>query len=313
MRPPLTRLLESLRSNDASTADAIFPASRRAELFSAIIAIDATTVAATARRSFDEPRRSRRRPTLGLRTLSAAALIACALAAAGVWLASSPQQAAPTTTVGHHGGGVIKTLPVSFRTTESGSIVATVTDPFAAQTALNAAFKSAGLNIVVTLVPVSPGLVGTVTSISTANEPGGGIQTLGQGPCVTGGGGCPIGITVPRDFVGQGQITLGRPAWPGEAYVGVTSAFAPGETLHCSPILNEQVATVLPQIAAANITPKWWSGAGPFTGSDTQSPNDYYIVDATPVSPGVVSFRTQATPLTATQLAAFNAQYSQGC
>jgi hypothetical protein len=213
-------------------------------------------------------------------------------------------------------------MAVSFRYPErgpdSGYIIATVTDPFAAQSSLNAAFKAAGLNIVVTLVPASPSIVGTVTSMSgPASGPQ--IQTLEGDSCVTGGGGvggCPIGLKIPRDFTGQATITLGRPAQSGEDYVSTTSAFAPGESLHCSGLLNEQVTAALPQIKADNITAYW--GNDPFpaaNGNDTQTPPSgvEYITDANPVSAGVVWFRTQPQPLSAADVQQYAQQYNQGC
>ena len=66
-------------------------------------------------------------------------------------------------------------------------------------------------------MPVSPSLVGTVVYISD-NGGASAIQPLQGGPCVTGGGGCSIGVKIPATFTGQGYITLGRPAKPGETY-----------------------------------------------------------------------------------------------
>jgi hypothetical protein len=252
--------------------------------------------------------------------------VAAAGAVAAAVVLASPVGSPPTTAnARHHHGSVATTEPVSFRTTESGNIVATVTDPFAAQSALNASFQAAGLNIVVTLEPVSPSLVGTVDSFSEpTNEPDGGIQPLGHGPCVTGGGGCSIGITVPRDFTGHGTITLGRPAKPGEAYVGTTSAFAPGEVLHCSGLINEQVAQALTTIQRDNITAYWGvpphdappeigATSGPQVPDMTPPPADDYIIDATPVAAGTVWFRASATPLPATDVQQEQPADSQDC
>jgi hypothetical protein len=258
-------------------------------------------------------------PARWLPRTAAVALVACALAAGigvAVFNASSP-----TTSRSHRSSPVIKATVVSFRYPkrgpDSGYIIATVADPFAAQSSLNAAFKAAGLNIVVTLVPASPSIVGTVTSMSEPSD-GPQIQTLVGGSCVTGGGGvggCPIGLKIPRDFTGAATITLGRPAASGEDYVSTTSAFAPGESLHCSGLLNEQVTTALPQIKADNITAYWGNDPFPANGNDTQTPpsGDEYITDANPVAAGVVWFRTQPQPLTAAEVQQYAQQYNQGC
>jgi hypothetical protein len=215
---------------------------------------------------------------------------------------------------------LVKTMPVAFRTTEGGDIVATVTDPFAAQSALNAAFTAAGLDITVTLVPVSPSLVGTVIATSGGSVPGGPpntpgieIQTIQRGTCIIPANGCPIGVVVPRNYTGAGYITLGRPAQPGETYESANSAFAPGESLHCSNVLNEQVATAVAQIQANSITAEWWHNSAPTNTFTNQTPpaGSDYIVGAVPISPGVVLFQTRSTALSASDIA--NDQYNHGC
>jgi hypothetical protein len=247
----------------------------------------------------------------------AAVLGAAALAAGGLALFAF----APSARHAQSGRSTIHAAPVSFRYPtrgpDSGDIVATVTDPFAAQSALNAAFQAAGLDIVVTLVPASPSAVGTVVEISEpANAPQ--IATLTGGSCVTGGGGvggCPIGVTIPRDFTGQGSITLGRPAKPGERYVSTNDAFAPGELLHCSGLLNAPVSQAQPTLAADGITAYWGSfpTAGQGSGDQTPPAGSEYVVDADPVSAGTVWLRTSAQPLSGAPLQLAQQQYDQGC
>ena len=203
---------------------------------------------------------------------------------------------------------------------DAGYIIATVTDPFAAQSSLDAAFKAAGLNITVTLEPASPSLVGTVLSQSGPSS-GPQIEALdGGGTCVPGSGGsgnganCPIGVKIPRDFTGQGSIELGRPAQPGEAYVATTSAFGPGEALHCTGLLNDEVSQALPTIQSMGITAYWGSNPSPLT-QDTQTPpsGTDYIVGANAVAAGSVWFQTSATPLSAAEMQSAQQSYDQGC
>jgi hypothetical protein len=83
--------------------------------------------------------------------------------------------------------------------------------------------------------------------------------------------------------------------------------------LYCSNLLNEQVATAIPQIQADDITAEWWHNSDPTNAFTNQTPplgNDY-IVGAVPVSLGTVLFQTRPTPLSAADIA--NYEYNQGC
>jgi len=182
---------------------------------------------------------------------------------------------------------------VSFRTGADGDIVATVTDPFVAESKLKAAFAEHGLDITVNLLPVSPSLVGTVVFISDSGGASA-IQPLQGGSCVTGGGACSIGLKIPATFTGSGDITLGRPAKPGETYESTASAFAPGEVLHCSGLRGALVATALPILQADKLTLQWREES---TGAhDATAPINNYIVDADPIAVGTVMITTQPTP-----------------
>jgi hypothetical protein len=348
MTPQLLRVRATLRHADAARVGEIFPPARRAAMLDAILAGEAAAPAS----GWAERRRGRRLPVRRAAVPAFAVLLACVLAAVVVVVVtSSARHAKPS-------GGVIHTSPVSFRYPargpDSGYIIATVTDPFAAQSSLDAAFRAAGLDIAVTLVPASPSAVGTVVEIS---EPSSGpqIATLTGGSCVTGGGGpgnCPVGLKIPRDFSGSGSITLGRPTRPGETYESTNSAFAPGESLHCSGLIGATVATALPQLAATGITAQWQQqepaaaqpGTQPVpttttptaTGAESTArraaarhaaairgstfvtetsppPAGYHIVDGIPISPGVVMLQTQPDPLSATQLAQESQMYAAGC
>jgi hypothetical protein len=272
-------------------------------------------------------RRQPRRPGLSRRILVPAGTAALAVAAGIVVYGAI----ATTPTHEHSSSPVIHAVPVSFRFPKSGPdsgyIVATVTNPFAAQSSLNAAFQAAHLNITVILEPASPSVVGTVLGTSTStSSTGPQIQAVGsRGACVTGGGGpCNLEIKIPRDYSGQGTIELGRPAKPGEAYVATTSSFAPGEALHCSGLLNEQVAQALPTIEADNITAYWGvpgndppptlgATSGPQVPDTTPPPGNYHIVSADPIAAGIVWFRAAPDPLSATDMQQAQQSYNQGC
>lgn len=196
--------------------------------------------------------------------------------------------------------------------------------------------------------------MGTVVEISEPSR-GPQIETLTGGSCVTGGGGpgnCPIGLKIPRKFTGSGAITLGRPAKPGEAYESTNSAFAPGESLHCSGLIGETVAAATPTLTARDITVRWQpqtsvaapqpatapvatstatattstttmdtsttsttstSSAAGAQGETSPPQRSYHIVDGDPIKPGVVILQTQADPLTPAQLAQDAHMYGAGC
>jgi hypothetical protein len=300
----LVELVRGLRPEDAGRVDELFPPAQRIELFKEIVNSDRSITAEPGRRRLTPSRHTRwwpsmirrvRRPVLisSLGAIAAVAVVAWLIASSAV----RPQAAAAA---------------VAFRTGADGDIVATVTDPFAAQSRLKAAFAEHGLDITVNLLPVSPSLVGTVVFISD-NGGASAIQPLQGGPCVTGGGGCTIGLKIPATFTGQGDITLGRPAKPGETYESTASAFGPGEVLHCSGLLGARVTAALPILQADKLTVQWREKA---TGAiDATAPTSNYIRGADPIAPDTVMIWTQPTPLQGrTSLpAAFKSALDQGC
>jgi hypothetical protein len=308
----ILELVRDLRPADAGRVDEIFPQGRRRELFEQIVSSERPISAAPVRRrpapswrtrSGSSTIRGARRPAL-IWTLGAASLGAVVAALLITGSAVRPQTAAGA---------------VAFRTATDGDIVATVTDPFAAESRLKAAFAEHGLDITVNLLPVSPSLVGTVVYTSD-NGGASAIRPLLGGRCVTGGGGCAIGLKIPATFTGKGYITLGRPAKPGETYESQASAFAPGEALHCSRLLGARVATALPVLRAHNLSVEWRetiterSSDGSSFGrsqTDGRPPVNNYIWDANMVAPGSIMVWTAPTPWPAD--AAHGAAVNHGC
>jgi hypothetical protein len=298
----LVELVRGLRPEDAGRVDELFSPAQRIELFEKIVSSDRSITADSGRRRLTPFRRTRwwpsmirraRRPVVLISSLGVVAAVAVA-----AWLivssATQPQAAA---------------AGVAFRTGADGDIVATVTDPFAAKGELNAAFAEHGLDITVNLLPVSPSLVGTVVSISDSGGASA-IQPLQGGRCVTGGGGCSIRLRIPATFTGQGDITLGRPAKPGETYESTASAFAPGEVLHCSGLRGARVATALPILQRDKLTVQWREqSTGAFNAT---APTRDYIRDADPSAPGTVIIWTQPTPPAAFP-AAYARALNKGC
>jgi len=181
-------------------------------------------------------RRSHVRLRMGIAALAVAALVAAVFAIEGV--VGRPAPAAAGVRFSHRGG----------------FIVARITDPAASAAALQAAFAKHGLDIHLSLLPVSPSLVGTVIYIG---ENGNGITAIQGGRCVTGGGGCPIGLRIPSRYRGEAYISLGRAANGDEAYDSTASAFAPGEPFHCSGLIGAPVRAARRAFAARGYSAEW--------------------------------------------------------
>jgi hypothetical protein len=303
----INEILGEMRPTDAFLTEKIFPVRQRVGLFEEIVGQDPQPVrqihtARRGRKLFDVGSWSRGpvlAPTLGI--------VIAIVIGAGVLVTRSavaPEMAA----------GAVK-----FRTTASGDVVATVTDPFAAASELQQAFADRGFDIKLNLVPVSPSLVGTVVYVS---DDGGrsAIQPLQKGHCLNGGGGCMIGVRIPATFSGTGYITLGRPARAGETYESQASAFAVGEPLHCSGVLGSRVSSALPVLEKARLAVEWRELTTQTSADGTQvshSTTDAspvlgnYIWDADMMAPGKVAIWSSSTPWPAD--ATHGAQFNEGC
>ncbi len=174
--------------------------------------------------------------------------------------------------------------------------VATVTDMRADPEAMRAAFRQMGLDIRLTLAPVSPSLVGQIVR----SQGGEGIEHL-RGA----GAGCPIetlcgpiGLRIPREFDGQAEVVLGREAQAGEEYVSSGDAFAPGEPLHCVRLVGERVRVADATLERRGLT-VMWNVVERGDARNLPAPTDvldHYVTDATAIAPGKVIVFTDARP-----------------
>jgi hypothetical protein len=182
---------------------------------------------------------------------------------------------------------------------DGGYIDVIVRDPVADQASYNAEFKAHGLDIRLSLVPVSPSIVGTVVEVSTSGPGGDSITTITtKGRCWTGGGGnqCPVGLRVPIGYRGQAVIVFGRAARPGELYESSTGADAPGEVMHGMTFVGEHVSTVLAELKKRHVTvPTYRDGGHVLTPG--QVPGTWYVYDAVPWAPQQVLLFVGPTPL----------------
>jgi hypothetical protein len=172
-----------------------------------------------------------------------------------------------------------------------------VRDPLADEASYNAEFKAHGLHITLSLVPVSPSLVGTVVEVSTAGPGGNSITTItAKGRCWTGGGGseCPVGLKVPVGYRGEAAFVFGRAARPGEQYESTASASAPGEVMHGLNYVGKRVSTVLAMLARRHVMVAMYrfDGKVPTRGP---VPGNWYVYDAVPWAPKQVLLAVGST------------------
>ena len=303
-----TALLRDLRPGETEQIGELFPSERRTALLESIVGGTPQPVADRKRRAGARVRH----PVRGrgsARSWRPAIISALAAGAASTVVAVTLSTTSDV--------GPAPAEAVTFATAPSGAIVATVTEPFAAQSRLDAAFASQGLKITVNLLPVSPSIVGTVLGVGESNSGAAQIRSLQGGNCLMGGGGCPIGVEIPRGFTGTGSITLGRPAKPGERYQSSASLFAPGEPLHCSGLLGSSVADALPVLRSDTLTVVDWrevTESSPGVSSSVTlaaPPAQNYVWGAELVEPGRVRVDTERAPWPDTPGA--GAQFNRGC
>ena len=227
------------------------------------------------------PARGRHRRRVGVQTRWAVGLVAAAAVAAlivALWPFTGPSPS-PTRAIGGRETPLSAVRLVVF-TRKGNDIVARITDPTAPADQLTAVFRADGLDIHVETLPVSPSLVGTIV-YSDVNT----IQDLQTDDCLQGGGGaCWIGLVIPADFTGSGNVAVGRAAAAGETYDSSAEVFGAGEILHCSGILAEPVATALPKLESMGLSVRWQFDSGDGTLTNESSPPDGYVTGGTGLS-----------------------------
>lgn len=196
------------------------------------------------------------------------------------------------------GGTPHRAEPAALSFSTSGKyLIVKVRDPYADPKRYAREFAAHGMKIQLRMVPASPSIVGTVVEM----DDGQGIETItAKGECWTGGGGyaCPVGVKIPLGYHRSAGITFGRPARPGEPYVSTTSAFAPGEELHCVDIRRRTVGQALALLERHKITValfNYESQPGRFGNTRDRSkiPDSWYVVNADPYAPGQVMLEVQ--------------------
>jgi hypothetical protein len=177
---------------------------------------------------------------------------------------------------------------------ESGNYVITVKRLFAAPERYEAELRARGIDISLTVEPVSPSLVGTIAPpfdkrydglspgqiaqrrdlISSIERPGG---CAGRLTCV-------IGLRVPVGYRGKARIMLGREGRPGERFHAFGQLNNPGEPLQCVALTDRTVADVRAMLSARNI--RIGVFAVPLRGTRASVPTSWYVHEGWLTQPG---------------------------
>ena len=200
-------------------------------------------------------------------------------------------------------------------------LVATVTDLNAKPEEMRRAFLASGLDVDLKLVPASPSRVGTIVALVDDGSVGG-IDSLNAPGCAETGCG-PLGVRIPMSYRGHAEITLGREAKPGEAYVSVTSALAPGEALHCSGLIDLRVRDAATELARRGVKALWNVEVRPGRWENMERPPasilDWYVENIHPKSVGEVIVRSSDISLSTRaaerdpRIGEYLAQLQAGC
>ncbi len=131
-----------------------------------------------------------------------------------------------------------------------------VRNPAADPQRYRAEFRAHHLDITLSLVPVSPSLVGTVVFVGASQQGGAITPITARGRCTeaSGTGSCPVGLRVPAGYRGSAQLVFGRAARPGEQYESTAPATARGEVMHGMHFRGRTVAVVLAMLRRRHVT-----------------------------------------------------------
>ncbi|MGK5553915.1 hypothetical protein ACSNOI_20065 [Actinomadura kijaniata] len=268
---------------------------RAAELLTDDTAADlARRITATADGPAAVPARTRFRRglTIGLPLLATGV----AGAAVAVALATPPENpGAPEATPTRAAQGQVKLVSALSFTRRGRYLDVRIRDPYADPARYKEEFARHGLNVRLSLVPVSPSIVGTVVMEDTSEgtRPDDLTQIRVRGACEvpSGGNDCTVGVRIRIGYKGSAAVVFGRAARRGEKYTSTAKADAPGEALHGLVYRGQRLSRVLAALKGRNITAPEYRV---MVGNESQIrypgqvPGDWYVHDAAPLAHGQV-------------------------
>lgn len=229
-------------------------------------------------------KRKRRSPVMVLGLPLATAGVACAAVA----VTAVARDGGPATVETSSPPNVALAATLTF-TRQGDYIDVRVRDPLADPERYRAELAAHGLKVELSLVPVSPSIVGTVVMMSSSEGTSAGdIKTItAKGECKTGGGGdiCPVGVRIRTGYTGTAKVVFGRAARRGEHYSSSAPVTAPGEVMHGMTFRNHRVGEVLAALKKRNVTVPEYRA---MTGNQNnvlrpgQVPPNWYVHDGVP-------------------------------
>ncbi|GAA0921383.1 hypothetical protein [Nonomuraea longicatena] len=166
-----------------------------------------------------------------------------------------------------------------------------VTDMYADPAKYRQEFRERGIDLGLTIEPASPTRIGEIISVAFPSvdgpDPARSVRPVEQKECPDGWGTCAVTLLVPSGYPGGQEVTLGRPAKPGERYVAGGWVGARGEVLACVPFREMTVAQVRAELAERGISDVTARPAEQ-KGKAGQVPESWWVADALALGPGEV-------------------------
>ncbi|GAA1537794.1 hypothetical protein GCM10009678_20220 [Actinomadura kijaniata] len=185
---------------------------------------------------------------------------------------------------------------------EGGFYIVTVKDAFAAPERYAAQLRARGLDIGLSVQPVSPSMEGMiftpydprlngVPEQERSRRPDAIVPIARPGACATADR-CVIGVRIPvdyraykgPDYTGPAMISLGRRARPGERHRGFARLSTPGEPLACRAFIGRTVDQVTAMLRRRGVTVGVF--AVPQKGSHPSVPGTWRVHDGWLTEPG---------------------------
>ncbi|MFC9970932.1 hypothetical protein ACFVH6_08530 [Spirillospora sp. NPDC127200] len=271
------------RAAELITDDTAADLARR--ITTATVAVDETAVPIRSR--------ARRRMTIGLPLLAtgvAGAAVAVTLAAPS-GDSETPGGSASSQT----GQAQVKLVSALSFSRKGDHLDVRIRDPYADPERYKAEFAKHGLNVRLSLVPVSPSIVGTVVmeDASEGTRPDDFTDIRVKGACevASGGNDCTVGVRIRIGYKGSAQVVFGRAARGGEKYQSTAQADARGEAMHGMVYRKRRLSQVLSALEKRGISvPEYrvMEGDQSLVRYPGQVPGNWYVHDASPWAAGQV-------------------------
>jgi len=177
---------------------------------------------------------------------------------------------------------------------DGGYYVITVKQLFADPKRYETELRARGIDISLTVEPVSPSMVGAVIPLPDERYNGLSLKQVARrtdlissiqrpGTCA-GIFTCTIGLKVPVGYRGKGDIRLGRKGRPGERFRAFGQLNNPGEPLQCVNYTNLTVAVARPMLTAHHVEIKTF--AVPLKGIHSSVPGSWFVPEGWLTEPG---------------------------